>query len=134
MVLLERAPEALDSGNARAELVIRVQQRGVVCQNEVCVAPFSRQFQFLRLGGKGLRADGQRRAFQRVDLDGIVRPVGAFEQGDDLCPLLPALGAEYPQHFPVKVLVPGAVVQPQFPVDARLGELAVGEGRPRVPA
>ena len=64
-----------------------------------------------------------------MDLDGVVRPVGAVVQGDDFCLLLPALGAENPQHFPEKILISGAVVQAQLRIDAALLQAVIGDGR-----
>ena len=74
----------LCSGNLGAELPIPAHQLGMMRVDVVLVAPLSRHLQVLRLGGEGLRADGQRRALERVDFDCVVGPVRAFIQSGEL--------------------------------------------------
>ena len=91
--------------------------------DKVRVPPFPCQLQLLGLSGERFCANGQGGAFQRVDFDGVVRPICAFIQRSNFRLLSGTLAAEHPQHFPVKILVSGAVVQSHFCVDAGFGKL-----------
>lgn len=102
--------KTLHSGDMSAKLLIGAQQPWVVRPDIVSIPPFSSHLQLLRLGRKGFRPNGQRCTFQRMNLDRVIRPIGAFKQGGKLRLLLPALRVEKPQHLPVKALFPTAII------------------------
>ena len=74
--------------------------------------------QQLCLLGKLLGADGQRGAFQGVDVDGVIRPACGFIVRGDFRLFFSALLTEHLQHFQIEIFLTGTVIQPHLHVDA----------------
>ena len=69
--------------------------------------------------GKPAAADGKRRGFQRVDAVRVIAPGFRHESGCELFPFLGVYFRERGGQFPVKVLLPAAVFEPELPVEGR---------------